>query len=582
VTIDLTTVQTPQQLAACLAELRGDRTLEAIDHSTARHEHRVPKSTVAEMVSGKHFPSSANLDAFLAACGVPPGHRRPWADAWERANRARSAPPAGAVRVRDTTLRELGVHPAIRLSGQEGDQPPYVPRDYDAELRERIGAGGFVLLRGASATGKTRSLAEAVRDRRPGRWLVQPGGVAAIEALAAAPPRDTVVWLDELQRHLTAQPALTSATIRALVHGGVLVVATIWPEDYQVMHTLRRPGPDDPQTRIREVLVLAQVVDVAPTFSKDEMAAAAGLADDPRVRLALADAELGVTQVLAAGPALVAWWEQGGDAYGSAVITAAADARRLGVTVPLSRALLEEAALGYLTPRERALAPDGWVDRALDYAITLLHGAASAVTPVDGPVGVIAGYVIADFLLQHARTSRRTVVPPDAVWHALLGHVKDGGALLRLADEAERRLRIGVAETAYRAAIDLDPAAIALLTLLLDDLGRTAEAGELAATIRRGATLTAGGMLRWQVLTGFLRIRRDVRSALESGRYDDAAELELGTTPAVEDAERAAVWRGIQAATDRRLPELLDEVHAGTPMAGRLYRLLSGTSGEAG
>jgi hypothetical protein len=52
---------------------------------------------------------------------------------------------------------------------------------------------------------------------------------------------------------------------------------------------------------------------------------------DPRLRVALAaSADGGMTQLLAAGPQLVRWWEQAPTPYAQAVLTAAIDARRLG------------------------------------------------------------------------------------------------------------------------------------------------------------------------------------------------------------------------------------------------------------
>jgi hypothetical protein len=140
------------------------------------------------------------------------------------------------------------------------------------------------------------------------------------------------------------------------VRAGVVLVGTLWPEEYNAVAVLRRPGPGDTQASIREVLNLAQVLDVAPTFSTDELHRAQELSrTDPRLRVALDSAEVGTIQVLAAGPALVRWWEQGTDPYGVSLITAAVDARRLGVEAPLTRKFLAEAAVHYLSPAHRDL-----------------------------------------------------------------------------------------------------------------------------------------------------------------------------------------------------------------------------------
>ena len=76
---------------------------------------------------------------------------------------------------------------------------------------------------------------------------------------------------------------------------------------------------------------------MAPVLSTAEYRRAQELAaGDGRISEALDNADAGVTQVLAAGPELVRWWEQAANSYGQAVITAAIDARRLGVETPVT------------------------------------------------------------------------------------------------------------------------------------------------------------------------------------------------------------------------------------------------------
>src|ERR1700683_2062819 len=66
----------------------------------------------------------------------------------------------------------LGVHRAAApvATAPDGpamtDAPAYIPRDIDGELRERLVAGGFVLLAGDSTAGKSRAAVEAVKIGR--------------------------------------------------------------------------------------------------------------------------------------------------------------------------------------------------------------------------------------------------------------------------------------------------------------------------------------------------------------------------------------------------------------------------------
>jgi hypothetical protein len=608
--LNLTDVQTPRDLAACLDALRGGMTYKVMQDTACElpegKREPLPKSTVGEIVTGQRMPSRERLETFLAVCGVVDDQRQPWRKAWERATRSRTNRPAGAIRVHEALPRELGVHPSIRVSGQNGDQPPYVERDHDAELRQMLADRSrdrrFVLLVGESSVGKTRSLAEALRSVSPNRWLIQPADVAEIKAVAAEPPRGSVLWLDDLQRYLREEPGLDASTVRALVRADILIVGTLWPEDYQVANTLHRPGPRDPRARSREVLALAQIVDVRRTLTAAERNRAAELATgDLRLRVALDNAELGVTQVLAAGPALVRWWEHSTDAYGAAIISAAADARRLGVTGPLARAQLADAAVAYLSPAQRATAPPDWLDRALNYATTPLHGAASALAPVDGgAVGVVAGFVIADYLLQHARTTCRTTTPPERIWQALLDHVDDTDALIRIADQAERRMRYRTAEQAYRTLTSCgSPIAVVRLVLLLSRQGRGDEAQALVRRLREQDTPPAGS-LGWTVFAGLLTYYQTIDSALRDGRWGEAVEMEFATTTAADTPtsadtirvlaaggdiealreharrgdEYAATWLAALAAEQNRVPDLLDEVNAGTPLAAQMYQIL--------
>src|SRR5262249_37910008 len=154
-----------------------------------------------------------------------------------------------------------------------------------------------------------------------------------------------------------------------------------------------------------------------------------------------------------AGPELIRRWEQAPDPYGRAVITAAVDIHRLGVDSVLTRELLAAAAPGYMTPVQRGTAPSEWLDHGLTYATTPLHGGVSALVPIARTPGMVSGYHVADYLVQHAAGTRRGVPLPDTVWHALHDHLIDGGALVRAGQAAEKRLLFQHAEGLYTAGM---------------------------------------------------------------------------------------------------------------------------------
>jgi hypothetical protein len=170
------------------------------------------------------------------------------------------------------------------------------------------------------------------------------------------------------------------------------------------------------------------VVRIGPEFSEAEQGRALAAARrDPRLRVALDAAGYGLTQTLAAAPQLVARWQdaQTASPYAWAVLTAALDAARIDARGPLSAEFLRAAAPGYCTSAQQAEAPDSWFEQALAYAAGKLYGAAAALSPAGAGMGRIAGYTVADYLLQHASRERRYEHVPVSTWDAVLSHLRD-------------------------------------------------------------------------------------------------------------------------------------------------------------
>lgn len=563
--LDPSTVRTRKELADALNALRQGRghSYEAMVRASraAGAKAQLARSTVGDILSAKTMPRRETLLAFLRVCEVPPSQIGAWLDAWERAMSADLMRPSGATRVRDADPRLLGVHAAITADGagatheilvagandgggaagqsgspvgktrtlsgapresevqaatrqQEhvGDLPVYVRRDFDDRLRAAVTSGCFLLLVGSSSVGKTRSAYEAIRACVPDWRLVHPPDADAVRALAQSPLSRMVVWLDELQRYL-GDPGITGATMRALRAAGAIVIGTIWPEIYLERSVSVRWGGDGSDDD-RELLKLANVIDVAASLTDQERHRATTLAAfDRRLRIALSTMDVGPMQVLAAGPALVRRWVQAPDPYAKAVITAAADARRRGAWSALSREFFETAVTGYLTPAQRAVAPADWLDTALAYVLTPVHGAATTLIPVpaDGRrLGVVAGYVIADYLLEYASRARRTMPVPDACWEALLEHTHNRADLHRLADANRKRMRSDRAEQFLRRlAAEGDEHGAMSLADLLREQGRT---DEEVALLRQLAATNPDVGTRW--LANALLAARRIEEAI--------------------------------------------------------------------
>jgi len=442
-------------------------------------------------------------DKLAALAAVP-------ADAGGPARSARSARPAGAVRVSEADPRRLGVHAAISVPGVPDETlPEYVPRDVDADVRAKVTAaeerGGLVLLVGGSSVGKTRSAVQAVRELLPDWWLVYPAEPGEVAVLAAAPPLRTVVWLDELQRYLDGEHGLSGGVVRTLLTAPhpVVIIGTMWPDRFAAYTTLPASGGHDPHAREREVLKLADVVRIDAAFSEAEQdRARTAAARDLRLRVALNTAGYGLTQTLAAAPQLVARWQdaQTANPYAWAVLTAALDVARLGARAPLSADLLRAAAPGYCTSQQQAEAPENWFEQALAYATGKLYGAAAALSPAGVGMGQIAGYSAADYLIQHASRERRYARVPASTWDAILGHIRGHADATRLADSARIWLLYRYAIPLYRHAADAGDvyAAYQLADLLaacgdLDGLRARADAGHGVSTLVLAALLAERG-----------------------------------------------------------------------------------------
>ena len=463
----LATVSSRSEFATVLRELRQRS---GLTYGSIEELSGLPTSTISDMLGARTLPSEATLNAFLKTLGVHGRATWRWMAARERVQMSRTVLPATATRVSNVHARTLGLHTAMERH-LEQPMPSYIGRDVDQQLRLALGRanrnGGFLLVTGGPAAGKTRSTFEAVANALPDWWLVRPYDAEQLVSLAKAPDQNTVVWLDELQRYGTDESFLHALRTLLECDRAVLLVGIVRLEQYQRFLA----GLD----RGRELLDLnPDIVTVPQRLTPAEWLRAHRTSlDDPRVEVALKCHDHGTFQVLAAGPELVHRWKLASNRFGAALISVAVDARRLGVTTGLPARLLREAAYGYLSRAERAVDPAGWFADALAYVTTPLLSEVAALTPVvatgatsgtstpGAPAGIGGddrpdgtGYLVADYLVQHDEKQRPTVLPPDSAWEAYLRHLDSANDLDTLAVSAERLgLDQYAEELARRAAV---------------------------------------------------------------------------------------------------------------------------------
>jgi hypothetical protein len=423
-----------------------------------------------------------------------------------------------------------------------------VSRDFDDDLREHISVGiergCFVLLIGRSSSGKTRSLYEAVHVVAPNWPIVQPSGTGEIVELLDGERKRVIVWLDEMHRFFGADPRLTKEHVIRLLQFPAIVVATLWPDDYLKRKTPRGLGAPAELENDGRLLDLAEVVSVPDAFSDTEQAEADRVAEtDTRVRLALDVKDAGLTQVLAAGPDLLHRWEHAPDPYAKAFISFAADARRLGILSPIAENAFGSAIGGYLTAPQRVNRPPRWLADALVFGRQELHGAVSALTPVDdGQAGLLAGYIVADYVAQHIR---RTDCPPRSAWETLISTAEDAEELRRLAAAANARMRYCHEEQALRRLFDLHGEGAAELAGVLFRSGREQEAADLLRSHLAEVPGDRSAADRLGHISALAQRIDEMRAASADGDFESGRRLaEMFADGGLSDALRARADAG--------------------------------------
>lgn len=399
-------------------------------------------------------------------------------------------------KVRDIEdLIEIGVHPAApdsdtRTAGAR--VPAFVRRDRSHEIEEALRTHGFVLLVGESTAGKTRAAFEAVRTVLPGAAFIAPDPAhpLALQAAAAAVQgaRNCVVWLDDIERYLGAG-GLTPYLLRRLARPGgsrrAVVVATIRAQE-RARHLDAQQAGDGPGRRTtRDVLASAHEIRLERRWHEDEVARAReeGGGDSRLARAVESAGRYGIAEFLAAGPQLLAAWQdawapEGGHTRGAAVVSAALEARRAGWSRPLPVTLLRDLHEQHLAVRGGpALRPESW-DEALSWVTTPLYATSSMLLPHEPP----DSYYVFDYLPDSVDADPGTAPIPDGTWTRLIA-----AAAPDMCEDigwtAVAHTKRTAAREAFQRALDNGVLTAAVgLALLLGDEWRLDEACEMLRT----------------------------------------------------------------------------------------------------
>ncbi|MFF3916619.1 hypothetical protein ACFYZB_24650, partial [Streptomyces sp. NPDC001852] len=405
----------------------------------------------------------------------------------------------------------LGIHPSIPLPPGANSElpvelPTYVSRDVDTDMHSALRRaslnGGFILLVGPAAAGKTRCAYEAVNAVLPDWRMCMPSSAEQLTALvnSGSDLTRTVVWLNETQIFI-GPGQLKLETVRRILLDRtrpVVLVGTMNSLDYERMSGLAslRDGQEIDRDA-REILRLARQFTISE-FSPSEQARARDLADaDPRLAEALAQKEgARLTEALAAAPELIHRWEQAADPFGAAVVSAAVDARLCGHPEPLPARALEVLCAAHLSRSQRIQPVEDWFDRAMEWACRPVRGAASLLAPDATEIGHLDGYRVTDILVQRAQNrSHLAITIPESQWTVLIENAALD-ACLAIGSTAHSHDLPSIAELAWKRAANggnLDAAKE--LGLLLIEQGKEHEGSEWLRRAANGGNIDAAADL---------------------------------------------------------------------------------------
>jgi tetratricopeptide (TPR) repeat protein len=351
----------------------------------------------------------------------------------------------------------------------DGRLPAYVGRTLDPDLDNALDVYPFVLVVGDSKAGKSRSAYEAMRRVFPDRVLFVPAktdSLVAVVDLGLALP-DAVVWLDDIERYVTTG-GLTEHVLGYLADsrtGAVTVLATIRATE---MDRLSPIG--DVNSPAWRLLERAELVRLPRKLDGDERRRAEARFDSESITAALE--RYGLAEYLAAGPDLVNRFENNRTTkpVGTAIVRAAVDWRRVGITRPIPLEPLRSLYPYYLEPEGRTqenLGTDAF-GAGLDWAKEIIY-ATSALLVSSGD-GVLAS----DYLLDHVE-QRRSDPIPDGTWQLALKSI-DLTETFNVGFAAWKRSMPEIAVGALRVAAGAgiaDPGPLAEYTLgmLLEEQG---------------------------------------------------------------------------------------------------------------
>ena len=221
------------------------------------------------------------------------------------------------------------------------------------------------------------------------------------------------MWLDDLERFLGAD-GLTVGLLHNLTSGRAIVVGTIRAH---AMDTYR-PG-DELRPPEWEVLQAFTQIDLKRRLSQTERGWVRATVIDPGVLAAVQ--RYGLAEYLGAGPEAIDKFTKGEtiQPVGQALVRAAVDWRRTGLTRPIPRKILATPAMAsiYLAERPEVPRSEQALDQGLDWATAKINETVALLGPIFTDPDDVA-FEAFDYLVDHLTLAGASI--PDPVWRVSL------------------------------------------------------------------------------------------------------------------------------------------------------------------
>ena len=259
-------------------------------------------------------------------------------------------------------------------------QIPYIRRDEEDGICAYLHDRRPVLLIGSSMVGKTKMAAHIIANEFAAWPVAIPDSKTALADLDAKDMvlRDSVIWLDDIDR-LIGLGGISDGALRRLADAGNIIIGTIRARAYEQFRQSDefRPPEWDVLSIFMHIIVNRDLTDM-------ELERLAHAVDDPNIRDRIRTVGLGeyvgaamqVAEALKLGAA-------GTNPLGYALVLAAADWRRCGMTRQVSSSLLAALAQPYLDHQDQNLLANqdaftaglAWATRDINPNVALLKHA---------------------------------------------------------------------------------------------------------------------------------------------------------------------------------------------------------------